>query len=254
MTWSIVAREPGSGAFGVAVTSRFFAVGAICPWAMSGVGAIATQALINPLYGSRGLAMLREGASAAEVVRRLVDADAGAGSRQLHVVDAAGRSAVHTGRDTKAWSGHRLGDGYSVAGNMLQRESVVTATCDAFAASDAPFPVRLLDALDAGQAEGGDRRGKQSAALIVFSTEDYPQLSLRVDDHADPLSELRRLYRVSEGRFAASRPFMPTRANPAGTWDRSAIEVEITRRLALHREALHSEAVDVDEVESPEDV
>jgi uncharacterized Ntn-hydrolase superfamily protein len=254
MTWSIVARDARTGAFGVAVATRYFAVGAICPWAKSGVGAIATQALINPLYGPRGLELLRDGAGADATVQRLLAADPGAATRQIHVVDAAGRSAAHTGVDTKGWSGHRIGDGFSVAGNMLAGERVLAATFDAFAASDAPLAERLIDALDAGEAEGGDRRGKQSAALTVFTTEDYPQLSLRVDDHPEPLAELRRLYRVSQGRFAVFRPFMPTRANPAGTWSRPVIEAEAMRIAALRHEALHSDAIDLDEVDSPEDV
>jgi uncharacterized Ntn-hydrolase superfamily protein len=249
MTWSIVARDPETGHFAVAVTTRFFAVGAICPHAMSFRGALATQALINPLYGPRGLEMLCAGASADEVVRRLTEADAGAATRQIHVIDAAGRVAAYTGAGTHGWSGHRLGDGFSVAGNMLQGESVVDATFHTYATRDAPLAVRLLDALDAGQAEGGDKRGKQSAALLVYSTEDYPYLSLRVDDHEEPLAELRRLYAVSQGRFAASRHFMPTRANPSGTWDRSVIEAEIMRRAQRAREALQREDMD-----SPEDV
>jgi uncharacterized Ntn-hydrolase superfamily protein len=244
MTWSIVAKDARTGEFGVAVATRFFAVGAICPFAMSGVGALSTQALINPTYGPNGLAMLRAGADADEVVQRLVSADAGAATRQLHVVDCTGRCAAYTGADTIGWSGHRLGDGFSVAGNMLEREQVVTATFDSFAGSDAPLVERLLDALDAGQARGGDKRGKQSAALLVYGTEDYPWLSLRVDDHPEPLSELRRLHRVSQGRFAAFRQFMPTRANPSGTWDRAVIEAEALRREAMNR----------DPAPSPEDV
>jgi uncharacterized Ntn-hydrolase superfamily protein len=242
MTWSIVARDPRTGAFGVAVATRFFAVGALCPHAMAGVGAIATQALINPRYGSLGLQQLRAGASADEVVATLIAADPGAAARQLHVVDAQGRTAAHTGTGTLAWNGHRLGDGFSVAGNMLEGESVIEATYATYAASatsasdpanDKPFAERLLDAMDAGQAQGGDRRGKQSAALLIHTTEDYPYLSLRVDDHAEPLQELRRLHEVSLGRFAVFRDCFPTRENPGGTWDRTVIEAEVQRREAL---------------------
>jgi uncharacterized Ntn-hydrolase superfamily protein len=256
MTWSIVARDPHSGAFGVVVATRFFAVGALCPHAMAGVGAIATQALVNPRYGTLGLQRLREGASAAEVVEALIAADPGASARQLHVVDAQGRTAAHTGTGTLPWCGHRLGDGFSVAGNMLEGEAVLEAAYSAYAAAlatdahdstnaqgtpgatdaiDAPsaFAKRLLNAMDAGEAQGGDRRGKQSAAILIHTTEDYPYLSLRVDDHPEPLQELRRLYQVSLGRFAAFRDCFPTRDNPGGTWDRSVIEAAVQRREAL---------------------
>jgi uncharacterized Ntn-hydrolase superfamily protein len=233
MTWSIVARDPVTGAFGVAVTTKFFAVGALCPHAMSGTGALATQALVNPTYGPRGLAMLKAGASAADTIQALTAGDDGRQSRQLHIVDASGTAAAHTGADCIGWCGHRTGAGFSVAGNMLAGESVVTATFDSFAASRKDFALRFLDALDAGQAEGGDKRGKQSAALLIYTTEDYPALSLRVDDHEEPLAELRRLYDVSLGRFAAFQSFMATRDNPSGIWDRAVIEAEVQRREAL---------------------
>jgi uncharacterized Ntn-hydrolase superfamily protein len=233
MTWSIVARDPASGAFGVAVTTKFFAVGALCPHAAAGVGALATQALINPTWGPRGLALLRDGAPAADVVRILVESDAGRETRQLHVVDAAGRVAQHSGSACIGWFGQRAGAGFSVAGNMLAGEAVVDSTFAAFAATTGrPLAERFLDALDAGQAAGGDKRGKQSAALVIYSSEDYPELSLRVDDHPEPLVELRRLYRLSLGRFAAFRAFMATRAEPSGVFDRTLIEAEVQRREA----------------------
>lgn len=229
MTWSIVARDPATGAFGVAVTTKFFAVGSLCPHAKSGMGALATQALINPTYGPRGLAMLSDGKPAADVVKALIASDDGREARQLHVVDRAGRVAAHTGSGCIGWCGHKTGDGFSVAGNMLAGESVVSATFANFAASSKALAERFLDALDAGQAEGGDKRGKQSAALIIYSGEDYPALSLRVDDHAEPLAELRRLYDVSRGRAAAFAKFYATRDNPAGIWDRSVIEQEVQK-------------------------
>jgi len=233
MTWSIVARDPATGAFGVAVTTKFFAVGALCPHAKAGAGALATQALVNPTFGPRGLALLAGGAAAEHVLATLIASDAGRATRQLHLVDAAGRVAAHTGSDCIGWCGHRSGEGFSVAGNMLAGEAVVAATHGSFAASQGrPMALRLIDALDAGQAQGGDKRGKQSAALKVFSSEDYPDLDLRVDDHAEPLAELRRLYGLSEGRFAAFRSFMATRANPSGVFDRAIIEAEAQRREA----------------------
>jgi uncharacterized Ntn-hydrolase superfamily protein len=229
MTWSIVARDPVSGAYGVAVTTKFFAVGAMCPHAMSGVGALATQAFLNPTWGPRGLRMLTDELPAEDVVRKLVASDDGREARQLHVVDRTGKTAAHTGRDCIGWCGHKTGDGFSVAGNMLAGESVVEATFAAFANSSKSFAERLLDALDAGQAEGGDKRGKQSAALIIHTDQDYPALSLRVDDHAEPLAELRRLYAVSRGRPAAFAKFYATRENPSGIWDRALVEAEVAR-------------------------
>src|SRR5262245_24955646 len=185
MTWSIIARDPASGAFGVAIATRFFAVGSLCPHAQSGVGALSTQALMNPHYGSAGLRLLREGVPAPEVVKRLTTPDEGREQRQLHVIDTAGRIGQHTGKQCVDWCGAVQGEGFSVAGNMLANENVLKETSRAFKTSNLPFAERLLAALDAGQAAGGDKRGKQSAALLIHSTEEYPELDLRVDDHAE---------------------------------------------------------------------
>lgn len=237
MTWSIVARDAATGAYGVAVTTKFFAVGALCPYAQSGIGALATQALVNPLYGRRGLALIAGGMPAEEVVRQLTDADDGRATRQLHLVDSAGRTAAWTGTDCIGWCGSRQGQvgghGFSVAGNMLAGEAVVNATFERFAAaSDLPLAARFIVALEAGQAQGGDKRGKQSAALIVYAGEDYADLDLRVDDHEEPLAELKRLHGISQGRAAAFRTFMASKANPAGVFDRTVIEAEVARREA----------------------
>jgi len=229
MTWSLVARHP-SGALGVAVASRFFAVGALCPAVKAGRGALSTQALINPLYGVQGLAALAAGVPAGEVVRQLVDADAGRDVRQFHVVDREGRTAAHTGKGCIDWCGHLAGDGFSVAGNMLAGARVIEATARAYEeAADRPFPERLIRALAAGDAAGGDKRGKQAAAVLVHTTEDYPALSLRVDDHAEPIAELDRLYRVSLERFQPFLSCLATHANPVGTTDRTVIEERIAR-------------------------
>jgi len=229
MTWSIVARD-ASGAFGVAVASRFFAVGAMCPHARSGVGALSTQALVNPLYARPGLDLLSEGAPASEVVRVLTTADAGRESRQYHVIDTQGRTAAHTGRGCIEWCGHRAGDSYSVAGNMLAGPQVVEATARAYeGGAQLPFAERLLAALAAGEAAGGDKRGKQAAALLVYTSEDYPFLDMRVDDHVDPIAELRRLYQVSLERFQPFVSCIPSKARPAGITDRAVIEEEIAR-------------------------
>ncbi|MBV8652038.1 MAG: DUF1028 domain-containing protein [Alphaproteobacteria bacterium] len=230
MTWSIVAHDPATGAYGVAVTTKFFAVGALCPHAMSGVGALSTQALVNPTLGPRGLRLLQKGVPAPEIVRLLLAEDEGRETRQLHVLDAKGRNAAHTGRECIDWAGHILRDGFSVAGNMLVGPAVIAETADFFAGHpELPFAPRLIGALDAGQAVGGDKRGKQSAALIIYTSEEYPALDLRVDDHAEPLVELRRLYEVAQGHFVPFMRFMPTREKPSGTWDRAVINEEVAR-------------------------
>ena len=233
MTWSIVARDGETGAFGVAVTTKFFAVGALCPHALSGVGALATQALVNPTFGPRGLRLLTDGVPAADIVRVLLAEDDGRETRQLHVLDAAGRNAAHTGKDCIAWCGHLVRTGFSVAGNMLAGPDVIADTAAFYEANAAlPFASRLIGALDAGQAAGGDKRGKQSAALIIYASEEYPELSLRVDDHAEPLVELRRLHDEAQRYFIPFKKFLPTRASPAGTYDRAIINAELARLQA----------------------
>jgi uncharacterized Ntn-hydrolase superfamily protein len=235
MTWSILARDV-SGAFGVAVASRFFAVGALCPHARSGAGALSTQALVNPTYAAPGLNLLAQGVPAAEVVRILTADDSGRAARQLHVIDAQGRTAAHTGAACIEWCGHLAGAGYSIAGNMLAGPQVLAETARAYERSAGqPLPERLLAALDAGDAAGGDKRGKQAAALLVVTTEDYPFLDLRVDDHPEPFVELRRLYEVSLERFVPFTACLPKRGDPAGITDRAAIEAAIVRFQAARR-------------------
>jgi uncharacterized Ntn-hydrolase superfamily protein len=230
MTWSIIARDAKTGAFGVAISTRFFAVGALCPHASGGIGALSTQALVNPTYGPRGLRLLADGVSAPDAVARLVADDPGRAHRQLHAIDAAGRIGVHTGAECVDWCGHAVRDGFSVAGNMLAGPRVVGDTADAYAAEpDRPFAERLIRALEAGEAAGGDKRGKQSAALIIYGTEEYPALSLRVDDHAEPLAELRRLETKSRERFVHFAKFLPRRDSPAGVFDRAVIEAGIAQ-------------------------
>jgi uncharacterized Ntn-hydrolase superfamily protein len=234
VTWSIIARDEVTGEIGIAVATKFFAVGARVPFIEVGAGALATQALINPLYGRAGLALLRQGMPATDVLRRLIEADAGSAFRQLHVMDVAGGFAAHTGSACVDWCGHLIGDTYSVAGNMLAGPQVVEATAQAYAGSDAlPFPRRLVAAMKAGEAAGGDKRGKQSAALLVYSTEEYADLDLRVDDHPDPLVELERLERVSRERWVHFRKFLPKRGDPVGTTDRDFINAEIDKAVAL---------------------
>ncbi|TXL73868.1 DUF1028 domain-containing protein [Vineibacter terrae] len=228
MTWSIIARDAATGALGIAVATRFFAVGARVPYIMTGVGAVATQALVNPFYGTHGLALLREGVPAADVVRLLTDADSGQAHRQVHVMDGSGRIAAHTGSACIDWCGHIVDETFSVAGNMLAGPQVVAQTAAALRANAAlPFARRLIAALQAGEAAGGDKRGKQSAALLIHGEEEYADLDLRVDDHADPLSELERLEAISRAHWVHFRKFMPSRRNPAGTTDRATIEAGI---------------------------
>jgi uncharacterized Ntn-hydrolase superfamily protein len=229
MTWSIIARDPASGAFGVAIATRFFAVGALCPHAQSGVGALSTQALINPYYGRQALDLLRQGVAAAEVVRRLTAPDEGREQRQLHVIDREGRIGQHTGKACIDWCGAVSGSGYSVAGNMLANERVVPETARAYAASSSSLAERLIAALEAGEAAGGDKRGRQSAALLIYGGEEYPELNLRVDDHAQPLAELRRLYEKAHERFIPYLKCSPSKARPWGILDRAVIEEEIAR-------------------------
>lgn len=228
MTWSILARD-ADGRFGVAIASRFFAVGALCVHTKAGVGALSTQALMNPLYGPRGLALLAEGRSAAEVVAMLTAVDEGAAQRQLHVLPARGPAAAHTGAACVEWCGHTVHEDFSVAGNMLAGPRVVEATAEAFAAATGPLAERLIAAMAAGEAAGGDKRGRQSIALRIQGAEDYPELDLRVDDHADPLAELRRLYDKSLERYQPFIACLATRARPAGELERANIEAHIER-------------------------
>jgi uncharacterized Ntn-hydrolase superfamily protein len=233
MTWSIIARDELTGQFGIAVATRFFAVGARVPYIAAGIGAIATQALVNPYYGIDGLKLLRDGRSPRDVVDSLIAGDGGHASRQLHVMDAAGRIAAHTGSECVDWCGHIEGDGFSIAGNMLAGAQVLDHTAGAYTEHKAlPFAQRLIAALVAGEAAGGDKRGKQSAALVIYGEEEWSDLDLRVDDHSDPLPELARLERVSREHWVHFRQFLPSRKNPAGTTDRDTIEAGIKASIA----------------------
>lgn len=228
MTWSIIAKDSATGQIGIAVATKFFAVGALVPHIAPGIGGIATQALVNPYYGIDGLKLLREGKSPQDILDSLIAADSGAETRQLHIMDASGRIAAHTGRECIDWCGHLEGDSFSIAGNMLAGGGVLDETAKAFISNASlPFPQRLLAAMRAGEAAGGDKRGKQSAALLIHDTEDWPALDLRVDDHRDPLAELERLEQVSRERWAHFRKFLPSRANPAGITDRAIIETSV---------------------------
>jgi uncharacterized Ntn-hydrolase superfamily protein len=233
MTWSIIARDPATGQFGIAVATRFFAVGARVPFIAAGLGAIATQAFVNPYYGIDGLRLLREGLNAHDVLAALLAADDGRESRQVHIMDASGEVAAHTGRDCVDWCGHTAGSGFSIAGNMLAGPDVLGETAKTYIANNRlAFPRRLLAAMRAGEAAGGDKRGKQSAALLIHGEEEWSALDLRVDDHPDPLAELTRLEQVSNELWVHFRDSLPTRRNPAGITDRAVVDARIAAARA----------------------
>jgi len=201
-TYSIVARNPATGEMGVAVQSHWFSVGPIVPWVEAGVGAIVTQALVNVSYGPRGLDLLRQGKSAPQVVIELTESDEGRNVRQLAVVDTQGRVATHTGQKCIPAAGHIIGDNFSVQANMMLNERVWSAMAQTFEHSDGPLAERMVVALEAAQATGGDIRGKQSAALVVVKGESTGQvwedrlIDLRVEDHPEPVQELKRLLHI----------------------------------------------------------
>ena len=233
MTWSIIARDPTTGQIGIAVATKFFAVGARVPHIAPMRGGVATQALVNPYYGIDGTKLLREGKAPREIIATLIAADDGRESRQLHIMDASGRIAAHTGRECVDWCGHLEGVGFSIAGNMLAGAQVLDETAKAYVANEKlPFAQRLIAAMKAGEAAGGDKRGKQSAALLIHGEEDWSNLDLRVDDHTDPLAELERLEQVSRERWVHFRQFLPTRKNPAGVTDRAVIDASVQAAIA----------------------
>ena len=205
MTYSIVARDGATGEFGVAVQSHFFGVGPVVPWLEAGIGAVATQATVNVSFGPMGLELLRSGRDADEVVAMLVAADPDRETRQVAVVDARGRAAAHTGADCIPAFGHVIGDGFSVQGNLLRADAAWQSMATAYeGATHEPLWKRLLLTLEAAEANGGDVRGRQSAAIVIVAAEvtrdpaEARVLDVRVDDHADPLGELRRLATISE--------------------------------------------------------
>jgi uncharacterized Ntn-hydrolase superfamily protein len=232
MTWSIIANDNATGQIGIAVATKFFAVGARVPHIAPRIGAIATQALVNPYYGIDGLKLLRVGRSPREIIEILIASDAGHASRQLHILDAKGRIAAYTGHDCVDWRGHLEGDGFSIAGNMLASEQVLENTAKAYIANiGTSFAPRLIAAMRAGERAGGDKRGKQSAALLIYGEEEWSNLDLRVDDHIDPLAELERLESVSRERWVHFRNYLPSRKNPAGITDRAVIDAGIAADL-----------------------
>lgn len=201
-TFSIVGFDPETGELGVAVQSKFIGVGSVVPWAKAGVGAIATQSLANTSYGPEGLALLEKGYTAQEVIRILTDGDEDRGLRQVGIVDAKGNSATFTGENCYDWAGGKTGLNYAVQGNILVSEETVIAMANTFENSRGPLAERLLQALDAGQEAGGDKRGRQSAAIYVvkenggYGGYNDRYIDLRVDDHPDPIKEIIRIYKL----------------------------------------------------------
>lgn len=229
MTWSIVAHDPGTGAFAVAVATCNFAVGASCPFVRAGVGAVSTQSMTNRYLGPAILDALERGLSPEAAIEGALAGDGGAGLRQVHVVDRHGRTAAWTGRHCVAWCGSVSGAGVSVAGNMLAGPAVVAET---LAAMQGPGPLerRMMAAMLAGERAGGDRRGRQSAAMRLVTTEDFADLDLRVDDHAEPLPELARLLDLWTRDVQPGLSTRPGKANPSGQTDLDAIEAGWIRK------------------------
>jgi uncharacterized Ntn-hydrolase superfamily protein len=218
-TFSITARCQRTGELGVAVSTKVPAVGMLCPF-VSNVGAVATQSWVNPYLGLWGLEHLASGHTAEETLEYLKGKDAGIEYRQFAVVDSSGRSAAFTGSKSDTWRGHLTGPNYAVAGNMLVGGQTLTSMRDAFESDDSrPLAERLLSALSAGQTAGGDKRGRQSAALKIYNTEEYPALDLRVDEHPDPVTELQRVYGVALESLIPLLEMLPTHDHPEGTFD-----------------------------------
>jgi uncharacterized Ntn-hydrolase superfamily protein len=235
MTWSIVAHDAKTDAFAVAVATRAFAVGAHCPFVRAGVGAVSTQSMTNRYLGPAILDGMARGLPPSAAIEGALAGDEGSGLRQVHAVDRFGRTAAWTGRNCVEWRGSVSAEGISVAGNMLAGEPTIVQTLRTWNVEDElPMPERLMEAMLAGEAAGGDRRGKQSAAMVMVTTEDFPDLNLRVDDHAEPLGELRRLLGIWRIEGVSRLGTAPSKANPSGLIDLDAIEAGwIARGLDL---------------------
>jgi uncharacterized Ntn-hydrolase superfamily protein len=237
MTWSILAKD-SSGTFGIGIASRFFAVGSLCPHVSPSMGCLSTQALMNPLYGAQGIALISQGLNAQQVVEKLLSNDIGREQRQLHVLTVNGESCAFTGDECVDWCGHISVPNISLAGNMLAGAVVLERTLEVFQESKGlPLAKRLILAMSAGESVGGDKRGKQSAAVLIHKDQPYPQLSLRVDDHEEPIEELKRLYNKSLDRYQPFISCLASSQNPSGIIDRSDIENAITE---FHNSNAHS--------------
>lgn len=236
MTWSLIARDD-DGNVGLIVSSKFFACGAVVPYVGARV-AVASQAFCNPIWGTEGRARLTAGEDTQAVLEDLVARDAGQAIRQAHMMGPDGGFAAHTGAECVDWAGHLIAKDHSVAGNMLAGPQVLEATSAAFAdGADRPFAERLIRAMQAGQDAGGDKRGRQAAGLVIHKGEDHPWLSLRADDHANPLDELTRLWDVAQERYVHFTKGMPTAAQFSGTPQREGIDAAIAAAEAARKTA-----------------
>lgn len=234
MTFSIAARCPRTGNLGVATASKALAAGAMVPYLAAGVGAIASQSFVNPYLGIDGIELLGQGLPAVRALEKVIEDDRGRDLRQLGIVDKEGRTAAYTGERCIPWAGSVDGAGYVCLGNILEGEGVVKAMATAFETStQEELPERLLRALEAAQEAGGDRRGRQSAGIMIVAQEEYPLVDLRVDDHEDPIPELRRVFGVHTKDEAPYIELMPTREDFTPKWDfvlklRNDIDAELT--------------------------
>jgi uncharacterized Ntn-hydrolase superfamily protein len=220
MTFSIAARDPRNGWLGVATSSKALAAGSAVPYVRKGAGAIASQSFVNPYLGIDGLVLLEQGLPAERAVEHLIEGDPGRELRQLGIVDADGRTAAYTGERCIPWAGHVLGGGYVCLGNILMGEAVVKAMATAFEHTlEEELPERLMQALEAGQAAGGDRRGRQSAGIYIIAAEEYPWCDLRVDDHENPVPELRRVLEVYKREEVPYLQVSPRRDDYIPHWD-----------------------------------
>lgn len=238
MTFSIAARCTRTGMLGVATSSKALAAGGIVPYCRAGTGAIASQSFVNPYLGIDGLELVEHGLPAERVLERLITGDPGRDLRQLAIVDKEGRTAAYTGDRCIPWAGHVAGAGYVCLGNILEGEDVVKAMARAFETTLVEeLPERLIHALEAGQDAGGDRRGRQSAGITVVAEEAYPLCDLRVDDHSDPVSELRRVFEVYKREEVPFLEMMPLRDDPIPNWQ-AAVRVREVIEESLREEQL----------------
>jgi uncharacterized Ntn-hydrolase superfamily protein len=228
---------------GVATASKALAAGAVVPYCRSGIGAIASQSFVNPYLGIDGLELLEHGLPAERAIERLIEGDPGRDLRQLAIVDKEGRTAAYTGDRCISWAGHVFGAGYICLGNILEGEDVVKAMSRSFETTLVEeLPERLIQALEAGQVAGGDRRGRQSAGITVVAEEAYPACDLRVDDHPDPVPELRRVFEVYKREEVPFLPMMPRRDDPIPNWQtavrmREAIEESLREEQLAAKES-----------------
>ncbi|MEM6831987.1 MAG: DUF1028 domain-containing protein [Pseudomonadota bacterium] len=237
MTWSIIGRDEETGAIGILVASRAFACGSGVPY-IGRRSAVATQAFINMQWGVEGRRRLENGEDGQAVLADFIRRDGGQQIRQCHMLDTTGQFVAHTGEHCIGWAGHRCGTMHSVAGNMLEGSDVVDATFESFANnSQAPLAERLIAAMEAGEAAGGDKRGRQGAGLVIHKGQEWPWLDMRCDDGADPLSELRRLLDVAKERWLLMADILPTRENFTGRTERQSFDNAVLKAEAARTAA-----------------